>query len=84
MDTVWSTNEEFVIPIDFYEPFSVGQNTNPQPNMPNSQNNQENLPSMDEVMQKQPESGNENPIPPSEGNNTNSNNNNNFISYPSF
>lgn len=84
MDTVWSTNEEFVIPIDFYEPFSTGQNTNPQPNMPNSQNNQENLPSMDEVMQKQPESGNENPIPPSEGNNTNSNNNNNFISYPSF
>ena len=84
MDTVWSTNEEFVIPIDFYEPFSTEQNTNPQPNMPNSQNNQENLPSMDEVMQKQPESGNENPIPPSEGNNTNSNNNNNFISYPSF
>jgi hypothetical protein len=83
MDTVWSTNEEFVIPIDFYEPFSTGQNINPQPNMPNSQNNQENLPSMDEVMQKQPESGNENPIPPSEGNNTNSNNNN-FISYPSF
>ena len=30
MNTVWSTNEEFVVPIDFYEPFVNQSNANPQ------------------------------------------------------
>ena len=128
MDTFWSTNEEFFIPIDFYEPFVLGPNANinpPQPNMPYPpqqpyppqggypqpyppqggyppqqyppqqpyppqepyppqmsqpvppQNNQDNLPTMDEILQKPPENNN-NPPPPAPGGN------NNIMSYPSF
>ena len=34
MDTFWSTNEEFFIPIDFYEPFANAPNAPNQSNMP--------------------------------------------------
>jgi hypothetical protein len=36
MDSMWSTNEEFNIPIDFFEPFANQPNMDPnsQPNMP--------------------------------------------------
>lgn len=102
MDTFWSTNEEFLIPIDLFEPFANEPNMtypqtnnyyqspfpNPglqtqtnQPNTPkitpsmtsiqqinqsnpNNENNpQDNLPSFEEIMKKNPED--ENPAPPS-------------------
>ena len=117
MDTMWSTTEDFNIPIDFFEPFPINPNLQPmnqnnppygyppqqennnnqppypqQPPYPGNNDNQppypqqlpseeeNNLPTAEELMKPQENNDNNNSQPPSQDNS----NNNGFQSYPSF
>ena len=117
MDTMWSTTEDFSIPIDFFEPFPINPNLQPmnqnnppygyppqqennnnqppypqQPPYPGNNDNQQpypqqlpseeenNLPTAEELMKPQENNDNNNSQPPSQDNS----NNNGFQSYPSF
>ena len=117
MDTMWSTTEDFSIPIDFFEPFPINPNLQPmnqnnppygyppqqennnnqppypqQPPYPGNNDNQppypqqlpseeeNNLPTAEELMKPQENNNNNNSQPPSQDNS----NNNGFQSYPSF
>lgn len=114
-DTLFSTNEEFILPIDIYEPYIVTNTTTGQQFMPtqcfmnnggqnipyctneipfdkipqvspqtiingeNNFGNEDELPSMEEVISQKNSNNNNNNINDNESNNnSNNNNNNNF------